>query len=256
MGAADYAGDGWGGGLLVQESVVQRTASFGDGAGGASDDVALGAAQSGVAAAGEAGDGVDGTQPAGIAAKAGPDQPNHLKRNATPHPRHRQRNAGKGALRRKLAPVPCGRAASAPAPRGNCSSSSLCRHCHSVGDSDRPALLGKGDATPHSNAIYINDDAVNRTNRAISYIDNAQCEPAIRDAQAALAKEPSTGEGYSTDVEANFALAWCYYEQGKYLQALQHADAAIAISENHQYLASEIAVTTELREAIRHELNR
>ena len=27
MGAADYAGDGWGGALLVRESVVQRTAS-------------------------------------------------------------------------------------------------------------------------------------------------------------------------------------------------------------------------------------
>ena len=46
MSAADYAGDGWGGGLLVCESVVQRTASLGDGAGVASDDVALGAAQS------------------------------------------------------------------------------------------------------------------------------------------------------------------------------------------------------------------
>ena len=108
----------------------------------------------------------------------------------------------------------------------------------------------------HSNAIYINDDAVNRTNRALSYIDNAQCEPAISDAQAALAKKPATGEGYSTDAEANLALALCCYEQSKYLQALQHADAAIAISEDHQYPASEIAVTTELREAIRYELNR
>ena len=51
MGASDYAGDGWGGALLVRESVVQRTAPFGGGAGGASDDVAFGAAQSGVAAA-------------------------------------------------------------------------------------------------------------------------------------------------------------------------------------------------------------
>ena len=28
MGAADYAGDGWGSALLVRESVVQRTASL------------------------------------------------------------------------------------------------------------------------------------------------------------------------------------------------------------------------------------
>ena len=33
-GAADYVLDVWGGALLVRESVVQRTASFGDGAGG------------------------------------------------------------------------------------------------------------------------------------------------------------------------------------------------------------------------------
>ena len=46
MGKANYAGDGWGGALLVRESVVQRTASLGDGAGEASDDVAIGAAQS------------------------------------------------------------------------------------------------------------------------------------------------------------------------------------------------------------------
>ena len=31
MGAADYAGDGWGGGLLVRESVVQRTAHLATG---------------------------------------------------------------------------------------------------------------------------------------------------------------------------------------------------------------------------------
>ena len=46
MGAANYAGDGWGSALLVRESVVQRTAPLGDGAGEASDDIALGAAQS------------------------------------------------------------------------------------------------------------------------------------------------------------------------------------------------------------------
>ena len=54
----------------------------GNGRGGTSDDVAFGAAQSGVAAVGEAGDGLDGAQPAGAAARAGAAQPNHLKRNA------------------------------------------------------------------------------------------------------------------------------------------------------------------------------
>ena len=45
MGAADYADDGWDGALLARESAVQRTASFGDGASGTSDDVTIGAAQ-------------------------------------------------------------------------------------------------------------------------------------------------------------------------------------------------------------------
>ena len=45
MGAANYARHGWSGALLVRESVVQRTASLGDGAGEASDDVAFGASQ-------------------------------------------------------------------------------------------------------------------------------------------------------------------------------------------------------------------
>lgn len=108
----------------------------------------------------------------------------------------------------------------------------------------------------HSNAIAINDDAINRTNRAGSYIDNAQCGLAIRDAQAALAKEPATGEGFSTDAEANTILAFCYYEQSKYLQALQHADAGIKIANDHQYAVSEIVLMIELRDAIRYELNR
>ena len=108
----------------------------------------------------------------------------------------------------------------------------------------------------HSNAIDINDDAVNRVNRAVSYLDDLQYEPAISDAQAALQKAPETGEGYNTDAEANFVLAWCYYEQGKYLRALQHADAAIAITNDHQYAESEVVLMTELRDAIRYGLNR
>lgn len=107
----------------------------------------------------------------------------------------------------------------------------------------------------HSNVIAINDDAVSRVNRAGSYFNNAQCEPAISDAQAALAKEPATGEGFSTDAEANLVLASCYYEQSKYLQALQHADASIKIANDHQYAVSEIILMIELRDAIRYELN-
>ena len=110
--------------------------------------------------------------------------------------------------------------------------------------------------THHSNAIAINDDAVNRVNRAASYWGNSQCELAISDAQAALAKEMATGEGFNSDAEANFVLVGCYYEQSKYFQALQHADAGIAIANDHQYVESEIAIMIELRDGIRYELNR
>ena len=51
MGAADYAPAGRGGALLARESVGEGVASFDDGASQAPDDVAIGAAQPGVAAA-------------------------------------------------------------------------------------------------------------------------------------------------------------------------------------------------------------
>lgn len=108
----------------------------------------------------------------------------------------------------------------------------------------------------HSNAIAISDDAVNRVNRAISYFNNSQCDLAIIDAKGALGKEHTSGEGYSTDAEANFVLAWCYSVQGKYLQALQHADAGIAIANDYQYAEYYIAIMTGLRDGIRSELNR
>ena len=56
------AADRWGGGLLVRESVIQRAAAFGNGAGQASDNIESGAPQSGTAAAGKAGYSMDGTQ--------------------------------------------------------------------------------------------------------------------------------------------------------------------------------------------------
>lgn len=118
--------------------------------------------------------------------------------------------------------------------------------------------LGQYDTSivHHSNAIAINDAAVYLSNRAISYSNNSQYELAIIDARDALSKNPNTGEGINTDVDANWILAVCYYEQSKYLQALQHADVAIAIANDHQYAESEVVLMTELRDAIRYELNR
>ena len=60
----------------------QRAASFGYGAGAVQNNLPLGTAQPGVAAAGKDGRRMDTAQPAGIAPKPGPHKPNHLKRNA------------------------------------------------------------------------------------------------------------------------------------------------------------------------------
>ena len=62
MGAANYAGDGWGGALLVRESAVQRTASFGDGASGASTTSRLERHNRELRRREKFGDGVDGAQ--------------------------------------------------------------------------------------------------------------------------------------------------------------------------------------------------
>ena len=76
------AGNGRGGVILVRESTGERIAPLG--AGSASDDVAIVAAQPEVAAAGEVGDGMDGAQPAGVAARAEPDQLNRLETKRYP----------------------------------------------------------------------------------------------------------------------------------------------------------------------------
>ena len=78
------AGNGRGGVILVCESAGEGVASFDDGASVVSDDVAIGAAQPGVAAAGAVKDGMDGAQPAGAVARAGPDQLNRLETKRYP----------------------------------------------------------------------------------------------------------------------------------------------------------------------------
>ena len=65
------------------KAFIQRAATLGDGADQSSDDIAFGAPQSGTVAAGKAGYGREGTQPAGTAANPRPAQTNHLTGNAT-----------------------------------------------------------------------------------------------------------------------------------------------------------------------------
>lgn len=108
----------------------------------------------------------------------------------------------------------------------------------------------------HGNAIAINDDAINRVNRSISYFENDQCDLATVDAKAALTKAPEATEGYHTDVEANWVLAVCYYDHGEYLLALQHADASLSGAGEHGYPDMEIKDMNELRDVIKFEMSR
>ena len=87
----------------------------------------------------------------------------------------------------------------------------------------------------YSNAIAIRDNALDRVNRSLVYLEQSQCDMAIADAKAALTMEPETTSGFHTDVEANVVLANCYQYYGDYMAALQHLDASIAIGEEHHY---------------------
>ena len=102
----------------------------------------------------------------------------------------------------------------------------------------------------YTNAIELEDRAVNRTNRGILYKETGQCSLAIEDAKAALTMEPATGEGSHTDIEANIILVGCYIQQGNNLSALQHADAAYALATKHNVRAERAEGIRKQREAI------
>ena len=119
-----------------------------------------------------------------------------------------------------------------------------------IGNSYR--ALGQSEAAIQhfTNAIQIEDDPVDRVNRGLSFIETGRCEPAIEDAKAALTMERITGDGYHTDAEANHILASCYAQQGDYLLALQHAEAALEIAEENHYSGEELEAVSLTRETI------
>ena len=102
----------------------------------------------------------------------------------------------------------------------------------------------------YTNAIEIEDSPTNRTNRGTSYLKTGKCEPAIRDAKAALAMEATNENRFNSDVQANSILAGCYGQQGKYLLALQHADAALQIARENDHTGRELEAISGTRDAI------
>lgn len=102
----------------------------------------------------------------------------------------------------------------------------------------------------YTNAIELEDDAANRTNRGELYRERGQCSAAIEDAKTALALEPVSTDGYHTDIEANIILAGCYAQEGNYLIALQHTNAAYSLATEHNIRAERVEEIRHQRESI------
>ena len=101
-----------------------------------------------------------------------------------------------------------------------------------------------------TNAIELEDNAPDRIIQAFLQREIGNCTEAIEDAKAALALESKATAGYHTAAEANFILASCYAQQEKYLLALQHAEASLAIAEEHTYKNEEVERISGFRDVI------
>ena len=103
----------------------------------------------------------------------------------------------------------------------------------------------------YSNAIAIEDGAVDRVNRAWTYGLIDRCDLAIEDAKAALSLEAQGVPGNHTDVEANTILYQCYFVDGNVTAAVQHVEAALSLAKEHSYPPEEIAQLSKERDLIR-----
>ena len=99
-------------------------------------------------------------------------------------------------------------------------------------------------------ALEVEDTALNRAARGTVYSLELQCAPAVEDARAALTMEPVTGNGIHTDVQANAILAVCYTQQGDYLRALQHADAALEITGEYRHRLDDLDTLSLARDSL------
>ena len=90
-------------------------------------------------------------------------------------------------------------------------------------------------------AIEIEEQPLDRVNRALSYIETGQCPLAIHDAQQALDMEPESADGFHTDAEAHFMLSTCHLTSGDNAQAIEHAEAALTLMAANKYSAEVLA---------------
>ena len=89
-------------------------------------------------------------------------------------------------------------------------------------------------------ALDIQDNPIDRVNRAISYFETGQCPLTIQDAQQALEMEHIVSEVYHSDAEAHAILAACHISENPQ-RAIEHAQKALNLAKSTGYPAEELA---------------
>ena len=97
----------------------------------------------------------------------------------------------------------------------------------------------------HSITIGINDNAVNRVNRAYAYADHGRCEKAVHDAQIASQMEVVIRDGYHSGALAAYLMGGCLIETGDYDTVLDHLTKAINLFASHGYPDDFLAAVQE-----------
>ena len=99
-----------------------------------------------------------------------------------------------------------------------------------------------------TNAIDVDDNAVDRIHRSWSYLVTARYDQAIGDAKIALSMKPHVEKGYHTKAEANWVLADSHLGQGDYRAAYEYAEAVLNSAVANNYSSENIAALNEYRD--------
>ena len=104
------------------------------------------------------------------------------------------------------------------------------------------SLADHGQAISHfTRAIEIEDSAVDRVNRATSYLETERCDLAINDAHQALGMAPEYTEGLHIGAEAHNILGTCHIVGGDLIRGIFHLKTDLELAEEHRYADDEIA---------------
>ena len=90
-------------------------------------------------------------------------------------------------------------------------------------------------------ALEIQDNPLDRVNRATSYVNNNQCQRAIQDSQRALEMNHAVSDSYHTDAEAHAIMAFCYLQSDDHHSTIEHANKALKLMNSAGYPAEELA---------------